>query len=338
MFAIDQHEPQRLELAQLPTPLMPLDRLAAELGGADLWMKRDDLSGLELSGNKIRKLEYVVADALANDCDTIVTEGTCQSNHCRATAAVCAKLGLRAVLLFRPMPPGAPQGNHLLDLLFGAETRTYSREEFGPNRESIIEGVLGELREAGHTPRFTPAGASEPLGTWGYIRMMTELREQLAEAEISECDLVASISSGGTYAGMLLGKWLNGLDGVTIHAVPVSDDVPFHEQNVLELCQKAATDYQLDVTIEPSMLNFVDGYIGEGYAIPYPEAIQTLQLLSHTEAIMLDPVYTSKGFHAFTAGIRSGRFGKERPAIYVHTGGIFSSFAWSELLVGSVAG
>lgn len=336
MFAIDQHEPQRLELAQLPTPLVPLDRLAAELGGADLWMKRDDLSGLEISGNKIRKLEYVVADALANDCDTIVTEGTCQSNHCRATAAVCAKLGLHAVLLFRPLPPGAPQGNHLLDQLFGAETRTYTREQFSAEREQIIEDVLGELRQAGRMPRFTPAGASEPLGTWGYIRMMTELAEQLEEAEISECDLVASISSGGTYAGMLLGKWLNGLENVHVHAVPVSDDVAYHQQNVLELCQQAAKDHHLDITIEPSMLSFIDGYVGEGYAIPYAEAIQTLQLLSHTEAIMLDPVYTSKGFHAFTAGVRGGKFGKDRPAIYVHTGGIFSNFAWPELLVGSV--
>jgi D-cysteine desulfhydrase len=337
VFNIDQQEPQRLELAQLPTPLAPLDRLAAELGGADLWLKRDDLTGLEISGNKVRKLEYIIADALASDCDTIVTEGTSQSNHCRATAAVCAKLGLQAVLLFRPEPTIAPQGNHMLDMLFGAEMRTYSREQFNAESDAIIETVLGELREAGRSPRFTPMGASEPLGTWGYIRMMSEMREQLAEAEIGECDLVVAISSGGTYAGMMLGKWLCGLDGVTIHAVPVSDDVEFHQQNVLELCRQAATAHNLDLTIEASMLSFIDGYVGEGYAIPYAEALQTIQLLAHTEAILLDPVYTGKGFHAFTAGIRSGRFGKDRPAIYVHTGGIFSNFAWPERLIGGVA-
>jgi D-cysteine desulfhydrase len=330
-------EPDRLPLAQLPTPLVPLDRLSAELGGPQLWIKRDDLTGLELSGNKIRKLEYIVADALAAGHDTLVTEGTCQSNHCRATAAVCAKLGLHCTLLFRPPPPDRPQGNHLLDDLFGAETRSFARERFSNDRAGIVSATLDDLRQAGRNPRYTPMGASEPLGCWGYIRMMSELAEQLRAAEMTACDVVVAISSGATYAGMVLGKWLSGLADVNLLAVPVSDDVSFHRKNTVALCAQASAAFELGVEVDQSMLEFVDGYIGQGYAIPYDEAIRAIKLLAHTEAIMLDPVYTAKAFAAFLDLTRSGALGRERPAIFVHTGGIFSGFAWPELLLEGVS-
>jgi D-cysteine desulfhydrase len=330
-------EPDRLPLAQLPTPLEPLDRLAHELNHAQLWIKRDDLTGLELTGNKIRKLEYIAADTLTAGHDALVTEGTCQSNHCRATAAVCAKLGLHCTLLFRPQPPDQPQGNHLLDNLFGAETRSFPREQFAQHRDAIIADVLNDLRQQGHRPRYTPMGASEPLGCWGYIRMMAELKDQLREHAIGPCDIIVAASSGGTYAGMLLGKWLHQLDDVTIHAVPVSDDVAFHTENTLNLCHAAIAAFNLDLHIDQTMLRFIDGYVGQGYAIPYDEAIHAIKLLSHTEALILDPVYTGKAAAAFIDLIRGGQLGRDRPAIFVHTGGAFSDFAWPQLLLEGVS-
>jgi D-cysteine desulfhydrase len=326
-------EPERIKLAALPTPLVRLERLERELGGGQIWLKRDDLTGLEISGNKIRKLEYVLADALANGRDTIVTEGTSQSNHCRATAAACAKVGLRSLLLLRPEPPGAPLGNHLLDVLFGAETRSFSREEFEPNRERIVADVLRELEAAGRKPRFTPAGASEPLGCWGYIRAAAELAEQLHRAGVEKCDVVVPLASGGTYAGTLLGLLLHRLTHWDLSAALVSDDVAFHRREVGRLCQQAIEQFKMPIEFDHAALRFIDGFVGEGYAVPYREAIESIRLLARTEGIVLDPVYTGKAFCAVLDGVREGRLGRERPVVFIHTGGIFSDFAWPELLV-----
>jgi len=331
-------EPQRVALANLPTPLIPLQRLARELGDVHIWMKRDDLTGLEVSGNKVRKLEYILADALAAGCDTVVTEGTAQSNHCRATAAACAKLGLHAVLLFRPAARERPQGNHLLDVLFGAQTRSYAREDFEAHRHQIVAEVLSGLRAAGRKPRYTPAGASEPLGCWGYIRAAAELAEQLRAAGIDACDVIVPLSSGGTYAGLLLGKLLHGREAWRLWAVPVSDDVAYHRAAVSALCRGAVERFDLPVGFDETALQFLAGYVGAGYAIPYPEEIDGIRRLARTEAIVLDPVYTGKAFCAVLDGVRQGRFGRDRPVVFVHTGGIFSDFAWPELLMAGDAG
>jgi D-cysteine desulfhydrase len=325
--------PRRLHLAQLPTPLIKLHRLCAELDGADLWLKRDDLTGLEISGNKVRKLEYVVADAVDHGCDTLITEGTCQSNHCRATAAVCARLGLRSMLLLRPEPPGPPQGNHLLDTLFDAQTRSFARPDFSARRDAIVAEVEQELLAAGHRGRWTPAGASEPLGCWGYIRAAAELAEQLIQLDSAPCDVVVPLSSGGTYAGLILGRLLHRLDHLTIWGVPVSDDIPYHIDALTKLCEAAIQEYELPITFSEDILQLVDGWIGEGYAIPYPADIDAIRLLARTEGILLDPVYTGKAFAALLAGIADGRWGRERPVVFIHTGGIFSNFAWPDTLV-----
>lgn len=329
--------PQRILLATLPTPLVRLERLEEALGGAEIWLKRDDLTGLEVSGNKVRKLEYVVADALAAGCDTLVTEGTPQSNHCRATAAVCAKVGLRSHLLLRPEPPtGPPQGNHLLDALFGAEVSAYSREDFDADPDHIVANVLRDIEAGGHKPRFTPMGASEPVGCWGYIRAAAELADQLNQVGVGACDILLPISSGGTYAGMLLGKWLHRLDHWSIWAVPVSDDVTYHTRQIAELCRAAIAEFELPIEYDKTASRLVDGYVGEGYAIPYPRAIDAIQMLARVEGILLDPVYTAKAFCALLDAVREGRLGKQRPVVFVHTGGIFSNFAWPDLLLKGV--
>ena len=328
--------PQRVKLAHCPTPLVRLERLGRELG-AEIWLKRDDMTGLEVSGNKVRKLEYVVADAIRAGCDTIVTEGTPQSNHCRATATVCAKLGLHCHLLYRPPPPpGPPQGNHLLDTIFGAEVSSYEWKPYFADQEQIVNETLDRLRLAGREPRYTPMGASEPLGCWGYIRGAAELAEQLYKAEMGECDIVLAVSSGGTYTGLLLGRWIHRLYHWNLWAVPVSDNVEYQTKNVRQLANTAIEQFNLPAVYRESDLHFLDGYVGSGYAVPYQEAIDAIRLLARTEAIMLDPVYTGKAFHALLEGVRTGCFGKKRPVIFLHTGGIYSNFAWPELLLGGV--
>lgn len=325
--------PQRVPLANLPTPLVRLQRLERTLGCGPIWMKRDDLTGLELSGNKVRKLEFIAADAIAAGCDALVTEGTPQSNHCRATAAVCARLGLHCTLLLRPKAPaGPPGGNHLLDVLFGAQTREYSREEFSPRREEIVGQVCQELRAAGRRPRWTPMGASEPLGCWGYIHAAAELGEQLRSVGVRECDVVVAISSGATYAGLVLGRRLHKLDGMTVWAAPVSDSVSYHRDFVARMCGDVIAEFKLPIACDASDLRFIDGFIGEGYAIPYAAAIAGLRLLSQQEGIILDPVYTAKAFCALLDGVKRGALARERPVVFMHTGGIFSDFAWPSLL------
>lgn len=334
-------QPARLALANLPTPLVRLSRLPQELrlGTAGVWLKRDDLTGLELSGNKVRKLEYVLADAIESGCDTIVTEGTPQSNHCRATAAACARLGLKAVLLLRPQPPVAgPAGNHLLDELFGAETRVFARPHFDEHRERIVAEVLAEQRAAGRRPRWTPAGASEPLGLWGYIRQAAELAVQLREAGLDGCDVVCAVSSGGTYAGLVAGMLLHKLDRLRMFAVPVSDDEPYHRREATRLIRDAAAQFGLPIELREEDLRFLNGYVGEGYAKPYRESVALLRTLARCEGVLLDPVYTAKAFFGMVDGLRRGRIGRNedgsgRPVVFVHTGGVFSNFSWPRLLM-----
>lgn len=320
-------EPQRLELALLPTPLIRLRRLEQELGGGQIWLKRDDLTGLELSGNKVRKLEYIAADALAHGQDTLVTEGTPQSNHCRATAAVCAKLGFHAVLLLRPQPPATVQGNHLLDTLFGAQTRCYPREDFERDHEHIVDEVMAELQDSGRKPRWIPMGASEPLGCWGYIRAIAELSLQLQEYGIQSCDVLMPVSSGGTYAGALLGARLHSLESIQLWGVPVSDDVPYHTRSIGDLCRRTISEFSLPFEFAESSLRFLGGFVGDGYALPYPAALDAISLLARTEGVVLDPVYTAKALCALLHGLRNDRFGRDRPIVFIHTGGIFSDFA-----------
>lgn len=325
-------QPNRLPLAMLPTPLVSLQRLSEALGGATILMKRDDLTGMEVSGNKVRKLEYVVAEALAKGCDTLVTEGGPQSNHCRAVAAVSARLGLHSVLLVRP-EAGAVQANRLLSVLFGAESRLYDRPTYMAQREEIVAGVLDELRAAGRRPYWIPLGASDPLGCWGYIQAATELAEQLKVQGTPECDIVLAISSGGTYAGFLLGVLLSGMTGCDTWAVPVSDDVAHHTAVAGDLCRTAIDRYDLPIEFDETLFRFIDGYVGEGYAVPYREEVEAVRLVARTEGIVLDPVYTGKAFCAMLDQVRQKRFGFHRPVVFIHTGGIFTNFTEPDLLL-----
>jgi D-cysteine desulfhydrase len=320
--------PERIALAQLPTPLQRLDRLGAALG-VELWVKRDDLTGVELSGNKVRKLEFLLAEALAQGADTVVTCGGAQSNHCRATALAAARLGLRSRLLLRvpdPRQPPPPEANILLDRLAGADIQWVSREEYA-RRAELLPRVAEELRRGGRRPYLIPEGGSNALGAWGYVRAVEELRSQLSPGPTT---LVYAAGSGGTGAGLLLGCRLHGLGEARLLGVNVCDDRAYFVRAIGEIVEDAIQRWHLDLTFSRDEIEILDGFVGRGYAQSRPEELALLAEIARNEGVVLDPVYTIKAFlglkTALTANARA--FGPR--VIFFHTGGIYGLFAKSE--------
>ncbi|MEM8946592.1 MAG: D-cysteine desulfhydrase family protein [Planctomycetota bacterium] len=321
-------EPSRLTLAQLPTPLVELPHLAEHVGVERILLKRDDLTGLEISGNKVRKLEYVVAHALDEGADSLVTHGGFQSNHCRATAAVGARLGLRVRMMLRSDDADPLwDGNLFLDRLFGADVSYHAPDIYRAELDQIVEQTMLAERTAGRNPYFFPVGASVPYGSWGYVRCIAELVEQLGrEAPV---DVYCATSSGGTQVGLMLGKALLGCDDWRILGVPVSDSVEYFHTSLRELERATVEQFELDLSPEQTPIELIDGYIGDGYAIPYAEAVDTIRLLGHTEGIVLDPSYTSKGLTGMLGSLKASA---GRLPVYIHTGGSFGLFARRDLL------
>jgi D-cysteine desulfhydrase len=324
------NEPPRLQLANLPTPIVELKNLARELGVPRILLKRDDLSGFETSGNKVRKLEYVVADAVNGGADTLVTHGGFQSNHCRATAAIGARLGMKVRLMLRSADPIPERdGNLFLDHLFGADVTVHPPDEYNGRRKELVDGAMDSERAAGRKPYFFPVGASIPLGCWGYIRAVHEMAQQLGRG--TKVDVFSAVSSAGTHAGLVLGKAMLGLDDWRIVGVPVSDSVEYFMKEIRDLVDRTVAEYRLGLTPEQTPIELIDGFIGEGYAIPFPDAVDTIRLLARREGILLDPTYTSKGLTGMLATIRSGGGRTGAVPLFVHTGGGFGLMARRDL-------
>jgi D-cysteine desulfhydrase len=323
-------EPPRLILANLPTPLVELKNLARHIGVPRILLKRDDLTGLETSGNKVRKLEYIMADAVAKGADTLVTNGGFQSNHCRATAAIGAKLGMKVRLLLRcPEPQPTRDGNLFLDYLFGAHVTIHHPDEYNTRRQQINDDAMNAERAAGSKPYFFPVGASIPLGCWGYIRCVAEMVQQLGKE--TKVDVFSAVSSAGTHAGLMLGKALFGLDNWRMVGVPVSDSLEFFKKDIRNLIEKTVQEFGLGVSEAQTPIELIDGFIGEGYAIPYPDAIETTKLLGRCEGILLDPTYTAKAMTGAIATIRAGGVRAGAVPVFVHTGGAFGLMARRDL-------
>ncbi len=322
--------PDRIPLANLPTPLVRLERLGAQLG-VELLCKRDDLTGAELSGNKVRKLEFLFAEARAQGADTVVTCGGAQSNHCRATALAAARLGLRSLLLLRVPDPAQPpptEANILLDRLAGAEIRWVSREEYA-RRAEIFEVVAQELRRAGRTPYLIPEGGSNALGAWGYVRAIEELRSQIAPGPLT---IVYAAGSGGTGAGILLGCRLFGLEETRVVGVNVCDDREYFVRVIGEIVEDAIGRFRLQVPFARGEIEILDGYVGRGYALSRPEELALVRDVARAEGLVLDPVYTGKAFFGLSRHLHAhpGAFG--RRVVFFHTGGIFGLFPKTEEL------
>ncbi len=325
--------PPRLQLAQRPTPLQSLDRLSAELGGPRIWVKRDDLTGCLLSGNKVRKLEFTLALAFAQGCDTVVTCGGLQSNHCRATALLCAQLGLRCVLVLRGDSAPPYDGNLLLDHLAGAEVRTYPAARFQRELPVLLQQAADD---SGGNAFIIPTGASDGIGAWGYIAACGELADDFAAAGIAPKHIVCATGSGGTQAGLSAGVQLHGIDA-TVWGIAVCDSAAWFENKV----RSDLLDWQrrygdiaavaaLDVDALP--VRVIDDYIGPGYAVAGDEVFETIRRVARLEGLVLDPVYTGKAMQGLIEELRAGRFDDGGDIVFVHTGGIFGLFPQRERL------
>ena len=328
---IHASEPARIELANLPTPIGELQNLARDLGTPTILIKRDDLTGVELTGNKSRKLEYVLADALAQGCDALVTHGGYQSNHCRATASAAAKLQLPLRLLLRApaiTTSNTREGNLFLDHLFGAQVTIRCTEEYNARRSELIEEAMNAFRNEGRSPYFFPVGASVPVGCWGYIRCAAELVEQLGDRPL---DIFVPLGSAGTFAGLILGKAILNAKSWRIIGVPVSDSVGFFARDVRRLIDETIAQYRLELSIEETTIELLDGYIGDGYAIPTPAALETIHHVARREGIALDPTYTGKAFVAVVDAIKRKAIRKDATPLFLHTGGVFGLLARHDL-------
>ena len=317
--------PRRNILASTPTPLQYLERASQEWGhGHRLWVKRDDLTGCTLSGNKVRKLEFITAYAQDNGYDTLITCVGVQSNHCRATAFAGAQLGLQVHLLLRGDRPDDIDGNLLLGEIAGATVNFYSAKEYFAGIEQLFSDWQAHYAERGCRALAIPTGGSDGIGAWGYIRACEELVEDFASAGIEQAHVVCASGSGGTQAGLTLGTALHGLPA-TVWGVAVCDD----EKYFLEKTASDAADWHRRYPdnampdFEPRVL---DGYVGQGYGIADDSIFALIGSLGRLEGLVLDPVYTGKAFAGMLAEIERGRFADCRDIVFVHTGGLFGVF------------
>ena len=325
--------PAHLEIARKGTPLQRMERLSGALG-VEIFFKRDDLTGCELSGNKIRKLEFLLADAKAKGADTVITCGGAQSNHCRATALAAVSAGLKSTLLLRTDDPTNPPPSHdniLLNRMAGAELVWITPAEY-KERQNRFELEQQRLRNLGRIAYTIPEGGSNPLGCWGYVKAMEEIANDLSAVgveDFAETTVLSATGSGGTTAGLLLGTRLFGLD-LRVVGINVCDDKDHFVTEIGAICRKFIKDYAVDIAINSNDIDMVDGYVGRGYALSRPEELQAIYDLARLEGVVLDPVYTGKAFYGMVNEIRKNRsvFGKR--IVFVHTGGLFGLFPYAD--------
>lgn len=328
---LHDREPPRIPLANLPTRGHWL-RYGADLGPR-FWIKRDDHTGSELMGNKVRKLEYLMAEARSEEATHVITCGGEQSNHARATAFAAAQVGMKSVLILRtddPANPPGPTGNLLLDRLVGAELVWISRPAWR-ERDRLLAEQAERVRIAGGRPYIVPEGGSNALGSWGYIRAMRELADDLRGIASPDepVTIVYACGSGGTGAGLILGAKLFGLaeQGIRVAGVNVCDDRAYFVEVIGRICAEAEARWQLGANVTADDIELVDGHVGLGYARSRPEELATIRDVCRSDGIVLDPVYTGKAFHGVVTELRRdpARFG--RTVAFVHTGGMIGLFA-----------
>jgi D-cysteine desulfhydrase len=317
----------RAKIAHLPTPLEPLPQLTVHLAGPELWVKRDDQTGLATGGNKTRKLEFLVADALQQKADTLITCGAGQSNHARQTAAAAAKFGLDAVLVLRGEQPSRVQGNLLLDELLGARI-VWAGD--GPLGETMSE-VAAELQRGDRQPYVVPYGGSNPLGVTAYAEAMSELLQQSARRDVAFDHIVLASSSGGTQAGLVLGSRAYGYHG-RILGISVDLQAPPLRRILARLTTATAEYVGLELSFEPRDFAVNDDYLGGGYAVVGELERRAIRMVAQSEGLILDPVYTGRAFGGLMDLIRAGSFPDGERVLFWHTGGTGGLFAHADVL------
>ena len=329
----------RFALAHLPTPLSEMRRLRTSLisEGHDvprLFIKRDDCTGLAGGGNKTRKLEFLIGEALAQGADTVVTTGALQSNHARQTAAAAIAAGLHPVLVLLDMVPYRGRayrhsGNLLLDDVLGAEVRIVPQDA-SPVR--FIKNTLNDITEQGRRPFFVPTGGSNAVGSLGYASAYIEMANALESLNVTGAHIVHGSSSGGTQAGLIAGASLRG-KGPAIRGINVyRRDHAAMKADILKLAQ-ATTDLLNAPAPSDDAVILEDGFLGDAYGLPTDAMVEAVELVARTEGILLDPVYTGKAMAGFLSLVRTGKFSPEDTIVFLHTGGMPGLFAYEEEFV-----
>jgi D-cysteine desulfhydrase len=326
------HYPPSLHLANTPTPIQKLERLSAAWGGPEIFIKRDDLTGCVLSGNKIRKLEFSVAEALERGADTLITCGGIQSNHARATAFVAAMRGMKCLLLLRGSADAAPEGNVLLDRLAGADIRFITPEAY-QEVDAVMAGVARELEGKGRKPYIIPEGASNEIGYFGYIRASEELGGQLQQLNVDMDFVVTAVGSGGTLGGLELGRKIFGTRPKPV-GINVCDTAEHFRKRIGKVLQNMILQNHWPFEIGGEDLSIIDGYVGEGYALSRREELELIAEAARLEGIVMDPVYTGKALFGLRDQIQKGRFTRSHKVLFVHTGGVFGLFAQGKAFEG----
>jgi len=322
--------PPKIRLAQVPTPLRLLSRTSKALG-CRIWLKADDLTGSVLSGNKVRKLEYLLAEA-QQQADLVITCGGLQSNHCRATALACAQIGMECVLLLRGDSNSVSEienvGNMLLDNLSGADIRVVPRSRYVSNLDALFAELESECVQRGRRAYCIPTGGSNDLGVWGYLDASRELAADVARENFQPDAIVCATGSGGTLAGLALGSALFGLSARVL-GFAVCDSEKYFLDKVGRDLNRWATRFNSGSL--PSINMAVnDRYIGPGYAKIYPEVADCIAHIAREEGLVLDPVYTGKAFYGMLNEIKNGCLNGMSDIVFVHTGGSFGLFPFAD--------
>jgi len=316
--------PPAIKLAQLPTPIEKLSQLTARLEGPEIYIKRDDYTGIAETGNKVRKLEFILAEAQRLKSSHLITCGGYQSNHARTTAVLAARLGLGCHLVLRNGMSSAMEGNLFLSRLVGAEIQQVTPEEY-MHVNDIMQGVALDIKSKGGKAYIIPEGGSNEFGVLGYVRAMEEMDKQLKERSISIQHMVVPVGSGGTYAGLLLGKYLFDLP-VAVHGINVCDNEAYFTNKISKLIDKVCKRFSLDLKSAKKEISIIDGYVGKGYGLSSQNEIELIKQVAQKDGIILDPVYTGKAMHGLIDQIRQGRFKPGEKVLFLHTGGIFGLF------------
>uniref|UniRef100_A0A6B2L866 Tryptophan synthase beta chain-like PALP domain-containing protein n=1 Tax=Arcella intermedia TaxID=1963864 RepID=A0A6B2L866_9EUKA len=316
----------RIRMGNLPTPIEFFKGARVGLHNVEVYLKRDDYSGLEFTGNKIRKLEFLVADAIKSGCDCLVTIGALQSNHCRATAIMAARAGLDCYLLLRKsqVPPTQKdelEGNVLYSRLAGAKLKFFSLEELrgSGGYDVLLKKMTQQLQKENKKPYIIPLGGSNALGSWGYIEAMREIDEQLNELKLHIDDIVVATGSAGTLAGLAVGNHLANT-GITVHGVCVSDNPKFFHSEINGILDTLGIQKRSE-----DICTIHGGYVSGGYGKCTPEDYKKIYHISSQTGVMLDPVYTYKAFRAI---LEDPAFANRR-VLFIHTGGQYGIFAHS---------
>lgn len=323
----------KISLGHFPTPIEPLTRLTEYLEGPEIWIKRDDCTGLATGGNKTRKLEYLMADAKAQGADMVLTQGATQSNHARQTAAAAARLGMKCHLLLEDRTGYEEQdyrlnGNVLLDELHGATMET---RPGGVDMHAELLQAAEKKREEGHNIYAIPGGGSNPIGALGYVSCMAETIAQTSQMGLSFDCLVHATGSAGTQAGLVAGAAIMRPD-IDILGIGVRAPQAKQEENVFALAQKTADLLGHGDVVERLAVKANCDYIGEGYGIPHQTTIDAIRLLASLEGILLDPVYSAKGMAGLIGLVQSGHFKKGQRILFLHTGGQAALFGYFKQL------